>query len=102
MRHNVLSALSWRAGVAVAAVALAAGTGATTVHLVNDSHADGHPAVDASHDTTTTTGDTTTTLDDTSTTVDDHGADAATTADDDTASHPDNFGATVSEDAKDG
>ena len=108
MRQRTLSALTWRAGVAVAATVLAAGTGATTFHLVNDTTTDGTEL--ERHDTTTTT-----TVDDTTTTTDgvdagsleDQGADKdAVTADESTAGdhpdHPDNFGATVSADARDG
>jgi hypothetical protein len=105
MRHRLLSSLSWKAGIAIAATALAAGTGAGTVHLVGDSHrsGDGTEVTDDHDGTTTTTEDTTTTT--SSTTVDDdHDADASARAADDDATdeHPDNFGAVVSEDAKDG
>jgi hypothetical protein len=106
MPQRILSSLTWKAGVAIAATAIAAGTGATTFNLVNDSHPAGDPAVEVSDhaSTTTTTVDGSTT---TCTTVDDHGDDdgtAATNATNETATteHPDNIGKTVSEDAHDG
>ena len=114
MRKRIVTGLTWRAGVAIAATALAAGTGATAFHLVNDTEAGDGTTIE-NHATTTTTEDTTTT------TVDDHGADlkANANADDkadkdadeneagddaqgDEHEHPDNFGAVVSEDAHDG
>ena len=103
MRQRIITGLTWRAGVAIAATALAAGTGATAFHLVNDTEAGDGTTIE-NHATTTTTVDDTTT-----TTADDHDADAKThdgvEADDvnaDHPEHPDNFGATVSADAQDG
>ena len=100
MPQRLLTSLTWKAGVAIAATALAAGTGATTFHLVNDSHPSDDPAEISEHGSTTTTTSTTVDGSTTSTTADDHGADANTAGDQ--PDHPDNFGATVSEDAHDG
>jgi hypothetical protein len=99
MPQRILSSLSWKAGIAIAATALAAGTGATTFHLASDSHAGDHPAAESEHGSTTTTtavGTTTTTAG-----ADDEGksGDATTAGQPD---HPDNFGAIVSKDAQDG
>jgi hypothetical protein len=103
MPQRILSSLTWKAGVAVAATALAAGTGATTVHLVSDSHAADHPAADVSEHVTTTTTTTSTTVDDGSSTEDESDdVEAKTVTDDASTEHPDNFGAVVSEDAHDG
>jgi hypothetical protein len=113
MPKRLLSNLTWKAGVAAAAVALAAGTGATTIAFVNAS--DAKPAVTTPNEhasdtagahagdkaddgTDTDKADDDTKAGDATTTAEDD----ATTAGNDAAEHPDNFGATVSEDAKDG
>jgi hypothetical protein len=104
MPKRLLSSLTWKAGVAAAAVALVAGTGATTIAFVNAS--DDKPAVTTPNehandtagdhvgdktDDSTDPGDATKADDDTKTTADAN----------DSTEH-DSFGAAVSEDAKDG
>ncbi|MEN3271432.1 MAG: hypothetical protein V7636_193 [Actinomycetota bacterium] len=105
MPKRLLSSLSWKAGVAVAAFALAAGTGATTFSLVNDSSSGDTPTVTS----TDTHGVSADHANDHAGDKDDEGDDAAdddttktVTADADANEHPDNFGAVVSADAKDG
>ena len=97
MPKRLLSSLTWKAGVAAAAFALVAGTGGATIAFANASN--DKPAVTTPNEHANDTagdhaGDSTDKADDdSSTTVD---------ANTDTTEHPDNFGATVSEDAKDG
>lgn len=109
MPKRLLSSLTWKAGVAAAAFALAAGTGATTVSFVNSSSTDDTPAVTS---TSTPTADKGADAKDDDTKDDDEKADDdstvkaadATNATNDAAGaeHPDNFGAKVSVLARDG
>jgi hypothetical protein len=111
MPKRLLSSLTWKAGVAAAAFALAAGTGATTIHLINDSSTGDTPTVTststhASDDAGDKADEDTAGQDkaDDTKAEDDTADDAAKTANAGTApaDHPDNFGAVVSADAKDG
>lgn len=108
MPKRLLSSLTWKVGVAAGAFALAAGTGATTIHFVNASSADDTPAVTTTHadDTNEHATDGQQKADDAkaddSKADDDASEDTTATAGADSQDHPDNFGKTVSEDAKDG
>src|SRR4051794_36442988 len=104
MPKRLLSPLTWKAGVAVAAFALAAGTGAPTIHFANASSHDDTPAATSTNTHADDAGDNATDGQDK---ADDATADDTTSADtgsanNDSTEHPDNFGKTVSEDAKDG
>ena len=108
MKTRIAAALGTKVAVGVGAAALAFGTAGTVIALQPAS--DSSPSTTAADDTTTTTSTTSTTLAPTTTTSttvapttttvpgttatasDDHGRDE----------HPDNFGAMVSEDARDG
>lgn len=102
MPKRLLSNLTWKAGVAAATFALAAGTGATTIHFVNSSSTEDTPAV-----TTTTTHTPNENANDNAT-ADSHGkaadanGDAQGNNDSQGQDHPDNFGKTVSGLAHDG
>ena len=106
MPKRLLSSLTWKAGVAAAAFALAAGTGGTVIHFANASSSDDTPAVTSTNTHADDAGDN---ADDNATDgqdkADEVKADDSTdtsSADNNSTEHPDNFGATVSEDAKDG
>lgn len=105
MKHSLIASVTSKVAIGVAATALAAGTAGAVIATqpVSDSH--DAVTVEETTTTTSTTSTTSTTVDPattstTSTTVADD--DAAKTAVTDDSEHPDNFGAIVSKDAKDG